>query len=63
MNPFALFANLLFAMAKILGYSCVCVFQCFWYAAHRRTDQIGGAVGYLGRGITDAFVEAFKGKH
>lgn len=62
MNPFTLFSNLLFATAKIFGYVCVCIVQCVWYIAHGRTDQVGEAVGYLGRGITDALVIAFKGR-
>lgn len=60
LDPFKLFGRLLLACFKITGYFLVFIVQVVWYAIFRQTDKIGDALGYLGRGVTDAFGDIFK---
>jgi len=59
-NPFQLMGRLMLAVFKIGGYGLVCAFQCVWYTTHGRKDQVGEAVGYFGRGVTDAIASIFQ---
>lgn len=52
--------RLFVALYKIIGYTLACIAQALWYGAHGRIDKVGDAIGFLGRGITDAFTDIFK---
>jgi hypothetical protein len=60
LDPFTLFGKLVLAAFRIVGYLIACAGQAVWYAAHGRTDKIGDAIGFFGRGLTDALAEIFE---
>ena len=59
-GPFELFARLIVAGFRITGYVIASIAQSVWYAANLRPDKIGDAIGFLGRGVTDAIADVFK---
>lgn len=59
-NPFKLFGRMFMAGFLIFGYFVVCVVQCAWYVSHHRKDQVGEAIGYLGRGVVNATADIFR---
>jgi hypothetical protein len=59
-DPFKLLGKLFVAAFVICGYFVVFLVQVVWYLASRRPDKVGDAVGYMGRGITDAIANIFR---
>ena len=60
MDPFRLFGRLILAMVRIAGYTVVLLAQILWFLAHRRTDKIGDALGWYGKGVVDSTVDIVR---
>lgn len=61
LDPFKLFGRLLMAMFKIFGYTLVFIAQVVWFLFHRRSDRIGEAMGWYGKGLVDCTTDVFRG--
>jgi hypothetical protein len=59
-DPFKLLFRLLLLFFKILGYTISSGTQALWYVAHGKRELVGGAIGYLGRDITNAIADVFR---
>lgn len=59
-DPFTLLFRLMLLFFKVLGYTISCGAQALWYIAHGKRELVGGAIGYLGRDITNALADVFR---
>lgn len=60
MDPFKIAGKLFLAIFKITSYFTISIVQVIWYAAFRKPEKIGDAIGELGRGTVDAITDIFK---
>jgi hypothetical protein len=59
-SPFELAFRLFRAGFRITGYLIAAFAQSLWYVAHLKPDRVGDAIGYLGRGVTDAIADVMR---
>jgi hypothetical protein len=62
LDPLKLVGRVALACFKIAGYSIACSLQAAWYLAHGKRELVGDAIGYLGRDVTNALADVFKGR-
>jgi hypothetical protein len=59
-DPLRLLGRMLVATFRIVGYLLVFLVQMCIYLAYRRPDKVSDALGFLGRGVTDAVADVFR---
>jgi hypothetical protein len=59
-DPFRLFGRLILAVFQIAGYSLVFIAQILWFLLHGRSDKIGDALGWYGKGLVDTTTAVFR---
>lgn len=60
LDPFRLFGRLILSFFKIFGYTIVFVLQVLWFLLHGRSDKIGDAFGWYGRGVVDSLSDVAR---
>jgi hypothetical protein len=60
LDPFRLFGRMILAIFRIAGYSIVFVAQIIWFLGHGRSDKIGDAMGWYGKGLVDSATDVFR---
>jgi len=55
-----LLGRLFVAKFRVTSYFVVFVVQVCIYLGTGRRDKVGDAIGYLGRGVTDAIADIFR---
>ena len=60
LDPFRLFGRLILAVFQIFGYSFVFIAQIVWFLLHGRSDKIGDALGWYGKGLVDTAAGVFR---
>jgi hypothetical protein len=59
-DPFKLFGWLLMALFKVFACTLVFLAQIVWFLLHQRSDRIGEAMGWYGKGLIDCTTDVFR---
>ena len=59
LSPLRIFGRLVLAFLKAAGYTLTFLVQIIWFLLHKRSDKIGDALGWYGKGLIDCFAGIF----